>query len=122
MRERSNSEVNSVVPARDSEVDSEPEVICRIGLVHGLVQRADLNGRLARAVRWVPSKARWALLMDGGEKVLIKDDNVNFQDNDQAARDARWLRVWQHMARQAKASRRPSHGSSTGSKKSNSRR
>ena len=32
------------------------------------------------------------------------EDNVNFQDNEQAGRDDRWLLVWQHMARQAKAS------------------
>ena len=32
------------------------------------------------------------------------EDNVNYEDNAQAARDDRWLLVWQHMARQAKAS------------------
>jgi hypothetical protein len=32
------------------------------------------------------------------------EDNVNFQDNDQATRDGRWLLVWQQMARHAKAS------------------
>ena len=32
------------------------------------------------------------------------EDNINFQDNDQAARDDRWLLLWQHMTRQAKAS------------------
>ena len=59
--------------------DNDPDAVCRVGLVHGLVARADLNGRLARAVRWVPTKGRWALIMDGGEKVLVKDDNIDFQ-------------------------------------------
>ena len=33
------------------------------------------------------------------------EDNVNYQDNYQKVRNDRWLRVWQHMARQAKTSR-----------------
>ena len=33
------------------------------------------------------------------------EDNVNYQENDQQLRNERWLRVWQHMARQAKTSR-----------------
>ena len=53
--------------------------VCHIGLVHGLSTRADLNGRLARAVRFVPSKGRWALIMDGGEKVLVRDENIDFE-------------------------------------------
>ena len=32
------------------------------------------------------------------------DDNVNFQDNDQAIHDGRWLLVWQQMARHTNAS------------------
>ena len=32
------------------------------------------------------------------------EDNINYSNNDQHARDDRWLLVWQHMARQAKAS------------------
>ena len=32
------------------------------------------------------------------------EDNINYQENDQAARNDRWLLVWQHMARQAAAS------------------
>ena len=59
--------------------DTDPDAACQIGLVHGLVGRADLNGRLARAVRWVPTKSRWALIMDGGEKVLVRDENIDFQ-------------------------------------------
>ena len=66
--------------ARDSETDEAPnQGGVRIGLVSGLKQRADLNGRLARAVRWVPSKQRWALVVDGGEKVLVKEGNIDFQ-------------------------------------------
>ena len=32
------------------------------------------------------------------------EDNINYSDNDQASRNDRWLLVWQHMARQARAS------------------
>ena len=69
----------SADPRATEAEDLDPDAACRLGLVHGLVGRADLNGRLARAVRWVPTKSRWALIMDGGEKVLVRDDNIDFQ-------------------------------------------
>ena len=60
--------------------DDDPNVVCRIGLIHGLVSRADLNGRLCRAVRWVPTKKRWALIVgETGEKVLVRDERIDFQ-------------------------------------------
>ena len=57
------------LPRETEPDDNDPDAACHLGLVHGLLSRTDLNGRLARAVRWVPTKGRWALIMDGGEKV-----------------------------------------------------
>lgn len=76
----------SVITARDSECDGDPDEVCRMGVVEGLTARSDLNGKLGRAVRWVAKKNRWAVIMDGGEKVLVKDENIDFQA--QAAIDA----------------------------------
>ena len=59
------------LPRETDDNDNDPDAACHLGLVHGLVSRKDLNGRLARAVRWVPTKGRWALIMDGGEKVRV---------------------------------------------------
>ena len=87
---RRNSDVAS---ARDSEVDADEDRVSRIGLVRGLKSRADLNGRLARAVRWVPTKSRWALVMDSGEKVLVKDDNIDFQAEEAIAVDTLQVRA-----------------------------
>jgi hypothetical protein len=79
---------SDVFSARDSEVDGDEDRVFRIGLVQGLNMRADLNGRLARAVRWVSSKSRWALVMDGGEKVLVKDENIDFQAEEAIAAES----------------------------------
>ena len=50
-----------------------------IGVVHGLSARPDLNNELGHAVQWIPEKERWAVLMvDTGERVLIRDENVDF--------------------------------------------
>ena len=71
--------VMSADPRSTDAEDNDPDASCQIGLVHGLVGRADLNGHLARAVRWIETRGRWALIMDGGEKVLVRDENIDFQ-------------------------------------------
>ena len=58
--------------------DEDDEGLVMVGRIHGLRARADLNGKLARAVRFIQSKGRWALIVDGGEKVLVKDENIEF--------------------------------------------
>ena len=47
-----------------SEFDDDDHLVT-IGRIHGLRARADLNGKLARAVRFIQSKGRWALVVDG---------------------------------------------------------
>ena len=74
MRGREPSTMTDVDAFSSSTLDE-----CRVGRVRGLTTRADLNGRLARAVRWVPSKGRWALVMDSGEKVLVRDEHIDFE-------------------------------------------
>lgn len=78
----------SALPRDTDPLDADDDDACRIGLVHGLSARTDLNGRLARAVRWVQSKQRWALIMDGGEKVLVRDENIDFQAPEAVLADA----------------------------------
>ena len=56
----------------------EEDSACAVGRIHGLKARADLNGKAARAVKFIQSKGRWALVVDGGEKVLVKDENIDF--------------------------------------------
>lgn len=58
--------------------EADDEELITVGRIHGLRARADLNGKYARAVRFIQSKGRWALVVDGGEKVLVKDENVDF--------------------------------------------
>ena len=59
--------------------ETEPgEGDCRMGRIHGLKARADLNGRIARAIKFLQGKQRWALVVDGGEKVLVKSENIDF--------------------------------------------
>ena len=53
----------------------------RVACIGSLMSREDLNGKLGRAVKWVAHKERWAVLMlDTGEKVLVRDDCLDFND------------------------------------------
>lgn len=58
--------------------EADDDELIAVGRIHGLRARGDLNGKYARAVRFIQSKGRWALVVDGGEKVLVKDENVDF--------------------------------------------
>ena len=76
----SSSARETVLSARDSEIDPDDDAsACRIGLILGLQSRADINGKLGNAVRWVERKKRWAVIVEGGEKILVKEDNIDFQ-------------------------------------------
>jgi len=58
---------------------SEPAHEERIGLVTGLTERTELNGRRGRAIRWVAKKDRWAVIMvDTGDKILVRDECMDF--------------------------------------------
>ena len=49
----------------------------RMAIISGLNSRPDLNGKKGCTVRWVNRKDRWAIIMvDTGEKVLVKDANI----------------------------------------------
>jgi hypothetical protein len=68
------------VESRPTDIDDDDNLTFRIGSVRGLTSRSDLNGCLGRAVRWVPKKDRWAVIMiDTGEKVLLRDECLDFQ-------------------------------------------
>ena len=58
--------------------EMEDDSACAVGRIHGLKARADLNGKAARAVKFIQSKGRWALVVDGGEKVLVKVNSQFF--------------------------------------------
>ena len=54
----------------------------KLGVVSGLSARADLNGKVGRAVKWVPKKDRWAVvIVDTGEKVLVRNECLDFSSN-----------------------------------------
>ena len=55
-----------------SEASDDLDPLCYMGVLHGLKARSDLNGKLARAVKYVQSKGRWALIVEGGEKVRAR--------------------------------------------------
>ena len=58
----------------DDDDDEHAKAGHRIGVVHGLTSRHDLNDKLGRAVKWVAKKSRWAVIMvESGEKVLVRN-------------------------------------------------
>ena len=89
----SDASVTSAAPLGPSEYQEGKTSVNknRVACVGSLSSREDLNGKLGRAVKWVAHKERWAVVMlDTGEKVLVRDECLDFKDARAIAINAKW--------------------------------